>query len=172
MVAVRGLCLADEVSDTPIGQGGPVTTIKVKAYAVLLDVSRTRHAVWSSRDDTKRPPEFHRLLGGHVEFGESAADAVVREISEELGAELTGVALLGVLESRFTYGGEPGHEVAFVHVGHLPEHVVPDAGGWYDDGGPIRVDWRAVATDTATPLYPEGTQHLLDRWLASRGGRT
>ena len=142
--------------------------IKVKAYAVLLDAARSRHAVWSARDDTKSPPEFHRLLGGHVEFGEHASEAVVREIAEELGVALSDVSLLGVLESIFTYAGEPGHEVAFVYVGELPDDVVPVEGGWFDDGGPIRVDWRAVATDSDVPLYPDGTQRLLDAWVGTQ----
>lgn len=141
--------------------------ISVKAFAVLLDAGRSRHLVWVSRDETKQPATFHRLLGGHVEFGEHAADAVVREISEELGAELDEVTLLGVVENVFSYAGTPGHEVVFVYAATVGDGVVPDEGGWFDDGGPIRVEWRAVDVETDVPLYPEGTQSLIDDWISA-----
>ena len=86
--------------------------ITVKAFAVLTDAARSRHLVWVARDETKQPATFHRLLGGHVEFGELAAHAVVREIAEELHVELDDVAFLGVLENVFRYAGAPGHEIA------------------------------------------------------------
>ena len=139
--------------------------IKVKAFAVLVDHTRSRHVVWRSRDETKEPSAFHRLLGGHVEFGEGSATAVRREICEELGIELAEVALLGVLENVFEYAGRPGHEVVFVYGATIPDGVVPDGGGWFDDGGPIWVEWRPVTTATDLPLYPAGTQRLLDNWL-------
>lgn len=140
--------------------------IKVKAFAVLLDASRSRHLVWVSRDETKQPATFHRLLGGHVEFGEQAGDAVVREIAEELHFELTQVTLLGVIENVFTYAGTPGHEVVFVYAATVADGVVPEDGGWFDDGGPIRVEWRPVDVHTDIPLYPDGTQALVDDWIS------
>ncbi len=141
--------------------------IMVKTYAVLLDASRTRHLVWVSRDETKQPAAFHRLLGGHVEFGERSIEAVVREIAEELHTELTDVALLGVLESIFWYAGRPGHEVVFVYGGTIAEGVVPPDGAWFDDGGPIRVEWRPVEGEIDVPLYPDGVQALVDAWVGS-----
>jgi ADP-ribose pyrophosphatase YjhB (NUDIX family) len=142
--------------------------IKVKAFAVLLNAARSRHLVWVSRDETKQPATFHRLLGGHVEFGEQAAEAVVREIAEELRTELVDATLLGVVENVFTYAGAPGHEVVFVFAGTIADGVVAEEGGWFDDGGPIRVEWRAVDAHPDIPLYPDGTQALIDDWIADR----
>ena len=142
--------------------------IKVKAFAALMDASRSRHLVWVSRDETKQPATFHRLLGGHVEFGEHAADAVVREIAEELATDLAEVTLLGVIENVFTYAGSPGHEVVFVYAATVATGVVPDEGGWFDDGGPIRVEWRPVDVRTDIPLYPDGTQSLIDAWISGQ----
>ncbi|GAA3602796.1 NUDIX hydrolase [Microlunatus ginsengisoli] len=142
-------------------------TITVKAYAVLLNESRSRHVVWRGTDPTKRPTDFHRMLGGHVEFGERARDAVVREIAEELGTELSEVSPIGVLESIFRFAGRPGHEVVFLYAATIADGVVPDVGGWFDDGGPIRVEWRAVRTDTDIPLYPDGAQRLIAEWIGT-----
>ncbi len=145
-------------------------TIAVKAFAVLADRARARHLVWVARDETKEPATFHRLLGGHVEFGEHAAEAVVREIAEELHVELAEATLLGVLENVFTYAGTPGHEVVFVYAAEVAGDTVPDDGAWFDDGGPIRVEWRPVDAPAGIPLYPDGTQALLDGWIARADG--
>ena len=137
--------------------------IRTKAMAVLLNAARTHHAVIRWTDASKEPPEFHRLVGGSVELGELAVDAVVREIGEELGTRLCEPRLLGVLENLFLYEGEPGHEIVFVYAGELADPaVIPAVGGWFQDNGvPMFVEWRAVDdTGHEWPLYPGGAGDL------------
>jgi ADP-ribose pyrophosphatase YjhB (NUDIX family) len=55
-----------------------------------------------------------RPLGGAVEFGEKATDALKREFIEELGQPIRDLRQLCVLESLFVYDGKPGHEIVFV----------------------------------------------------------
>jgi ADP-ribose pyrophosphatase YjhB (NUDIX family) len=139
--------------------------ITVKAFAVLLNPARGAHLVWRGHDATKTPPDFHRLLGGHVEFGEAAVDAVRREILEETAAELLDPRRLGILENRFVYEDQPGHEIVFVYTGSLtPPEPVPVGGGWLsDNGAPIWVEWRSLtAGEGEIPLYPDGVQSLID----------
>ena len=57
---------------------------------------------------------FHRPLGGHVEFGEYALDAVQREFLEEIGQALIDVRLAGVVENIFEWGGATQHEIVFL----------------------------------------------------------
>ena len=45
--------------------------------------------------------------------------AVIREIREEIEAEITDLELLGILESIFTLEGQLGHEIVFVYQGDL-----------------------------------------------------
>ena len=138
--------------------------IRVKAMAYLPNAAGTHHAVLKGTDPSDGRT-FHRLLGGSVEPGERSEAAVVREIAEELGATLVEPRLLGVVESVFTYDGEPGHEVVFVYAGRLAEgDVVPPEGGWYDDVGiPMWVEWRPCDEDVsdALPLYPDDVGKLL-----------
>lgn len=144
--------------------------ITVKAFAVLLNESGDAHLVWRGADVTKTPSEFHRLLGGHVEFGEATAAAVEREIREETGVELGDPRLLGVLENRFMFQEQPGHEIVFVYAGTWCASV-PLAGRWLSDNGQsIWVEWRPVRPlDPTLPLYPQGTQALIDTMVGSQG---
>ena len=141
------------------------SAIMVKVFAVLPDAAGTHHLVWHSRDETKTPPDFHRLLGGHLELGEATVDGVCREILEETGTTLEEPRLLGVVENRFVYQDRPGHEIVFVYTGRLADpDVVPAEGGWLaDDGDPIRVVWRPFDDGAMdVPLYPAGLDALLD----------
>jgi ADP-ribose pyrophosphatase YjhB (NUDIX family) len=58
---------------------------------------------------------YARPLGGGVELGETSEQAIVREIREEIGAEVRDLKLLGVLENLFELEGEQRHEVVFVY---------------------------------------------------------
>jgi ADP-ribose pyrophosphatase YjhB (NUDIX family) len=138
--------------------------IKVKAFAVLRNRAGERLLVWRGHDPA-RGLTFHRLLGGHVEFGERAVEAVVREIREEVGTELLEPRLLGVLENVFTYEERPGHEVVFVYDGTLADgDVVPPEGGILveQDGSEVPLEWRPiVGADPAVPLFPDGVLDLI-----------
>lgn len=63
--------------------------------------------------DIKKNQIFYRLLGGGIEFGETAEEAVVREWKEELGLDIKIISQLGVEENIFIFEGNPGHEIVF-----------------------------------------------------------
>ena len=92
----------------------------LKAMAVVM---RPRDgALLVSEHVAARDPPFQRPLGGHVEFGEYALDTVRREFAEEIGQELTGVRLLGVLENIFGWRGGSDRTLRAVTT-------YPEAGG-------------------------------------------
>jgi len=87
-------------------------TIHVKAMCVIAHEGK----ILATRgfDDVKGE-EFFRLIGGGVHVCELAADALKREIQEELETELENIKFLGVEENVFTYLGKPGHEIIFLY---------------------------------------------------------
>ena len=107
--------------------------------------------------------DFVRPLGGHVELGELAVDAVRREIDEELGRRLDDVVLLGVLENRFELHGELGHEVVFVYDATFADaasYELDDEPILDDRTGTVRVEWLERADGRR--LVPHGLAALID----------
>ncbi|MFC4019058.1 NUDIX hydrolase [Micromonospora sp. GCM10011542] len=119
--------------------------------------------VFEGHDATKQET-FYRPLGGGIEFGESAAEAVRRELREELAAELSDVELLGVLENIFTAYGRVGHEIVFVHSAALADRSMYErdaVGHVADEGSPVT--WQPLSRFTSgeAVLYPRGLIDLL-----------
>ncbi|MHC4253234.1 MAG: NUDIX domain-containing protein, partial [Planctomycetota bacterium] len=90
-----------------------------------------------------------------------------REVREEIGAEVRDMRFLGVMESLFTFDGEPGHELMMVYEadfedGSLYEREVIE--GRESQGEPITARWMPLSgfeREGAPPLYPEGLLGLL-----------
>lgn len=119
--------------------------------------------------DGVKDETFFRLLGGTIEFGENGADAVRRELLEELGAESVVERLVGALENVFTFEGEPGHELALVYECELLDDRLYSLDAWEAQeetrNGAVthRLSWRPLESfrTGAEILYPEGLLALL-----------
>jgi ADP-ribose pyrophosphatase YjhB (NUDIX family) len=121
-------------------------------------------ALLVSEQAGRREPLYHRLLGGHVEFGEYALATAHRELAEEIGQQLTGVRLLGVLENIFDWADFTSHQVIFVFAAAFADpaaYEITEQPVLDDPGGKARVIWRPVGA-ADPPLYPEGLGRLLE----------
>ena len=133
----------------------------VKAMAVIQQPRDGALLVSEHTDPLGNP--FHRPLGGHVEFGEYALDAVHREFQEEIRQRLTGVRLLGVLENIFQWDGALQHEVVFMFTASFADmaaYEIPQQRILDETDGGTRVIWRTRAT-ASPPLYPAGLTDLI-----------
>lgn len=142
-------------------EGLPV--IGAKAFCILRWQDRF---LLSEGYDPVKDEHFLRPLGGSIEFGEFSESAVVRELKEEIGADLENVLLLGVLESRFVFDGKPGHEIVFVYEAGLVDQQRYSEDSFFgveSDGKPFPVRWisREELQGGQRPLYPHGLLAML-----------
>ncbi len=140
-------------------------TARIRVIAVALCRAGDRVLV-ERGNDRARDLHFYRAIGGGVEFGESAAEAVAREWREEFGVTLVAPALRGVLENRFTYDGRPGHEIVFVFAARIAEpeaHERDELESVDTDGARHVAVWVPIAElrDGERPLVPRGLLDLV-----------
>jgi ADP-ribose pyrophosphatase YjhB (NUDIX family) len=140
--------------------------IRIQALALVRRGDRI--LVEEGRDEVK-DETFFRLLGGTVEFGETGAETVRRELREELGAEADVGDLVATIENLFTYEGQAAHEICLVYEVTLRDERLYARDEWdaHEEtaGGVVvhLVSWRAI--DSVGPagdtLYPEELHGLL-----------
>ena len=97
-------------------------------------------------------------VGGRIKFGETAEEAVVREVWEETGVRLA-VDRLGFIHENYFRGDAPGslgkliYEVSFFFYMKVPEDFEPVCDRFTDGGSPERLRW--VTADEPATLYPD-----------------
>jgi ADP-ribose pyrophosphatase YjhB (NUDIX family) len=87
----------------------------LRAVAVILDKEQRRVVIHHASHE-----DFRGLPGGRVELGESAADALVREMREEMGVEVEAGRLLWVVEGFVTFLERNWHEISLYFLTILP----------------------------------------------------
>ncbi len=132
---------------------------------IAPDGELTAHAVSLCPPTLENPNGYHRFIGGGVEVGETHAQAVVREVHEELGASIRDLTYLDVVESIYSIDGRQGHEIVFMYTGRLEPEPAREGGRLVEgDGSVLPVVWRALDDiDEPLPLYPAAAAGLAAR---------
>ena len=129
-----------------IGDG----VINMKVGAIII---RNNHVlmVKNARDD------YHYSVGGRIKFGETAGQAVIREVYEETGVNLE-IDRLGFVSENFFYGtiGDNTmrliYEPGFYFYMKVPEDFEPHCESLTAEGLEERLEW--VPFDTDKTVYP------------------
>jgi hypothetical protein len=94
-----------------------------------------------------------------------SAAALIREIREEIAAEVVEPEYVGTLENIFSYNGEPRHEIIQVYGGRFADerfYSTASIAGVESDARPMRVVWKPLSSfSEIIPLYPDGLSDLL-----------
>lgn len=113
------------------------------------------------------PQSFYFLPGGHIEHGESAEAAVIREVFEESGAQCSIKRFLGCLEHRFEFGHSSichNHEYNLIFEAEsasLKRNILIPQQEEH-----IQLLWVPLPTINEIDFRPEPLKALLPEWLA------
>ena len=94
------------------------------------------------------------LPGGHIEFGETGRQALVREVREELGVESETGAFLGAVENSFMQHGKPHAEINLVYELKIAAAELKSCEDW------IEFEWCALDGLDAANLLPSAFRSL------------
>ena len=97
---------------------------------------------------------YSYLPGGHIEFGETGREALVREMKEETGLDATAGDLLGVVESSFVQKGEKHCEINLIYEMRVPVPVTSSSGEVQSQEDWICFDWVECDRISSMNLLP------------------
>ncbi len=110
--------------------------------------------------------DYYYSVGGRIQFGESAEEAIRREVLEETGCALE-IERLGFIHEDFflcdspSKWGKPIYEIAFYFYMKTPEDFAPRCGSLNGEGHGEWLEW--VDPETEKTLYPAFFRTELDR---------
>ncbi|RKN84004.1 NUDIX domain-containing protein [Paenibacillus ginsengarvi] len=132
----------------------------LRAEAIIVRRDGAAVLVQCDRDET-----FYRFPGGSVEFGETAAEAINRELIEEfeLRADIGPLACLN--ESITQYDGKQRHDCTVLHWGTVDDSRTQD-GLQHSERPDIQLVWRTMEQLRKKPVYPEGILDFLTEKVA------
>jgi len=102
------------------------------------------------------------LPGGHIEFGESAINALTRELGEELGMRCEIRDFLGSVEHTFVQRGDQHCEINLVFAVELPGGNPQEAPQSREDY--IDFQWMELDTLGGSNLEPSVLRNLIPTW--------
>lgn len=105
--------------------------------------------------------------GGHVAFGETNADALIREFREEIGADITVGDLKWVAEVFFPWGNKPCHQICLYYLVEIQNPEIPREGCFtakeHLEGRSfdLKFHWIPLEDVKNLEVYPTQTPELL-----------
>lgn len=96
-------------------------------------------------------------VGGRIKFGETAEEAVVREVYEETGVKME-IDRLGFVHENYFYGDAPTnlgkliYEISFYFYMKVPNDFAPISNSFTEDNCKEFLEW--VSPDEGIKMYP------------------
>ena len=103
----------------------------------------------------------YAIIGGHVAFGETTAETIVREYKEEIGADIKVERLFMVNESFFPWGSRPCQQINLYYLVSLKDETQIPLDGTFkalDELGNERIEldicWIPLEDVPNKKIYP------------------
>lgn len=107
--------------------------------------------------------------GGHVAFGETNADTLIREFKEEIGADISVGDLKWVGEIFFPWGEKPCHQICLYYIVEINSDNIPSDGMFmakeHIEGRDFQLEFHWVPLDDLKQIevYPENAAELMSK---------
>lgn len=92
---------------------------RLRAEVMILNEDHSKVLVQCDENES-----FYRFPGGSIEFGETAKEAIIRELMEEYDLKIDVQELAVVNEHIFEWDNEKGHHCTLIHRGIVKERVI------------------------------------------------
>lgn len=117
----------------------------------------------------QKPSNDHAYAfpGGHVEFGETNVETLIREFREEMGADIRVGDLRWVGEVFFPWGDKPCHQICLYYDVTVEDSHTPTEGMFFGteqlEGRSFRMEFHWVPLERLQEIevYPVETAQLL-----------
>lgn len=128
---------------------------KLRAEVIILNEYHSKVLVQCDLSET-----FYRFPGGSIEFGETAKEAIMRELMEEYDLKIDVQELAVINEDIFEWNNEKGHHCTLIHRGTVQERIIKEIRHKeYED---IILTWKSINELMEKPTYPEGIISYLE----------
>ena len=128
---------------------------KLRAEVMILNEDHSKVLVQCDENES-----FYRFPGGSIEFGETAKEAIIRELMEEYDLKIDVQELAVVNEHIFEWDNEKGHHCTLIHRGIVKERVINEIRHKeYED---IILIWKSINELKERATYPEGIVSYLE----------
>ncbi|UVI33090.1 NUDIX domain-containing protein [Paenibacillus spongiae] len=123
----------------------------LRAEGIIVDDRNMKVLVQCDAEES-----FYRFPGGAVEFRETAAHAIIRELMEEFDLPVEVGRLAVVNESIVEYDGIQRHDCTLLHWCSLIDEWEDTDAIWHSEHPDIKLVWRTFEQLESRPVYPEG----------------
>ena len=106
------------------------------------------------------------LPGGHIEFGETAAAALEREILEELALQAKAETFLGTIEHTFVQDDATHHEISLVF--ELTGNAIARRARFTPAEKRLEFLWQPLHTLPEANLLPRPLRQLIPLWTRGK----
>ncbi|UOQ50360.1 NUDIX domain-containing protein [Gracilibacillus caseinilyticus] len=126
----------------------------LRAEGIIVNEDKTKILVQCDLEES-----FYRLPGGSIEFGETAVEAIKRELIEEFDLHSDIGELACINENIVQYDGKKRHDCTLIHWCSSNNKI--DNELIHNEKSDIKLIWRTIPQLGDRRFYPEGILNVI-----------